>query len=400
MDVVGLIEAWAAAGGSLSGLAAVLPRGLVLGITAIFGAAFARHAWRVAAPLRWPRTRGRVVRAGAVDTGSVPGTPRYHPVVEYAYEVHGVEYRGWFAQGGATAANAARHPPGASLSVRYDPRRPAHAATGPLLDSGGGLVGPAVVVAVFAWLAFVVDPPGAWLLVPFSAAFAYGGIRSFREAPACFAARWAATPVPAERSVGPAPASTVELSAPPAVRAALARERSTARLIAVGLTVLGALFVGLPTWGIAPWVGRALHDPASVDLLGVAFGSLVTLVLVTGGVVMVWFGWHLVVAAARDARESVYLETTGPVYLSREVDDEGDSSWWLTVRDLRFEISRTLHDRLVPDLPYGRTAVVAHTKRTDRLVGVRQAPGDGGAPLTAFPVRVAVYGITPIATTD
>jgi hypothetical protein len=200
------------------------------------------------------------------------------------------------------------------------------------------------------------------------------------------AARVIAAPAGDERAVEPAVAATAERPAPPAVRAVLAREVWMARLGAVGGTLVAALCSGMPVREMAPWVVLAFDDPTVVNLIGLAFGSLVTsvLVLCSGG--LVWGTWRTAVAASRDAREAVYLETTGPVQVDREVDGEGDSSCWLAAGGRRFGITETLHDRLLRHLSDGRIVVVAHTKRTERLLWVRQAAADGGGALTDVPV--------------
>lgn len=196
------------------------------------------------------------------------------------------------------------------------------------------------------------------------------------------------SPVRDERAVEQAVTSTAELPAPPAVLAAIAREESTARLAAVGLAVLGAALAGVLVWSLVLQVGDALHGSAGWDPGRLAFGALMTLVIAGIPGLRALEKWHRAADASRDAREAVYLETTGPVYLERQDNGEGVWSWWLMVGDRHFGIGKALYDRLGQQLPYGRVAVVAHSKRTGRLLGVRQAAADGGAALTDLPVRL------------
>lgn len=87
----------------------------------------------------WPSVRGRVVSSG-VDSfqKTEDGRTRtlYTAAVEYAYQVHGVDYHsrqinlGMTTSGSQSGAEkvAARYPQGASVDVHYEPENPSNAA--------------------------------------------------------------------------------------------------------------------------------------------------------------------------------------------------------------------------------------------------------------------------------
>jgi hypothetical protein len=127
----------------------------VAGETLIFGGA---------GPLVWPQRPSQgagqpvLANCGTVTESEVkitehnPGTAWMHrdhlhkPVVKYQYSVEGMEYTGSRIAFGAmnsapSAANAvvARYPSGASVTVRYDPEKPAEAVL-ETNTGGGGLL--------------------------------------------------------------------------------------------------------------------------------------------------------------------------------------------------------------------------------------------------------------------
>ncbi|MDO4245984.1 MAG: DUF3592 domain-containing protein [Deinococcus sp.] len=81
----------------------------------------------------WPTTTGTVFRSGVAERGD-----RYAPDVAYRYAVAGTEYQGTQLQltlfqsetsdRAAVAARVARYPLGESVTVHYDPARPARSA--------------------------------------------------------------------------------------------------------------------------------------------------------------------------------------------------------------------------------------------------------------------------------
>jgi hypothetical protein len=126
-------------------------------MTLIFGAIglglllFGRSARRKAlASQSWPTVAGTVTESEVKITQDSSGsgldaqeTTHYKPVVKYQYSVEGMEYAGSRIAFGAmnsahSAANAvvARYPAGASVTVRYDPEKPAEAVLE--TKSGGG----------------------------------------------------------------------------------------------------------------------------------------------------------------------------------------------------------------------------------------------------------------------
>jgi hypothetical protein len=87
----------------------------------------------------WPSVRGKVVSSGVDSyqkTEDNRTTTLYTAAVEYAYQVHGVEYHSRQINLGMTTAGsqggaekvAARYPMGAEVEVHYDPANPATAA--------------------------------------------------------------------------------------------------------------------------------------------------------------------------------------------------------------------------------------------------------------------------------
>ena len=112
---------------------------------------FGRSARRKAlASQSWPAVAGTVTESEVKITEHNPGngmdaeqTTHYKPVVKYQYSVEGMEFTGSRIAFGAmnsahSAANAvvARYPAGASVTVRYDPEKPAEAVL--VTKTGGG----------------------------------------------------------------------------------------------------------------------------------------------------------------------------------------------------------------------------------------------------------------------
>jgi hypothetical protein len=112
----------------------------------------------------WSVVRGKVMESGTESyrtTMNKRSVTLYTPVVEYAYVVHGHEYRSRQihlneTSGGSEAsahAVAARYPKDGAVDVRYDPANPGHAA---LEISGGSswllliVAGACFAVALFA----------------------------------------------------------------------------------------------------------------------------------------------------------------------------------------------------------------------------------------------------------
>ena len=98
-----------------------------------------RNVRRGSASRRWPRTTGCVTRS-FVLVGKPDGEGQtYTPNVEYEYRVEGVKYLGatmqygqmGFSYRGWAERAIAGYPPGASVAVFYDPRRPAVAVLVP-----------------------------------------------------------------------------------------------------------------------------------------------------------------------------------------------------------------------------------------------------------------------------
>jgi len=115
---------------------------------------FGRSARRKAlASQSWPTVAGTVTESEVKVTQHSSGsgmdaqeTTHYRPVVKYQYSVEGMEYTGSRIAFGAmnsahSAANAvvARYPAGASVTVRYDPEKPAEAVL-ETNTGGGGLL--------------------------------------------------------------------------------------------------------------------------------------------------------------------------------------------------------------------------------------------------------------------
>ncbi len=96
-----------------------------------------RRNWKKAAT--WPSVRGRVISSG-VDSYEKREDGRtttlYTAAVEYAYQVHGVDYHSRQINLGMTTAGsqagaekvAARYPQGAEVDVHYEPENPSNAA--------------------------------------------------------------------------------------------------------------------------------------------------------------------------------------------------------------------------------------------------------------------------------
>lgn len=89
---------------------------------------------------RWPKTAGRVIvskveRYTAGDSSDRRPTRSFHPVIEFAYNVDGKEYRSrqrqLGVQGGGPETWAksikGKYPVGSTVEVRYDPANPAEA---------------------------------------------------------------------------------------------------------------------------------------------------------------------------------------------------------------------------------------------------------------------------------
>ena len=130
-------------------------------MTLIFGGVglglllFGRSARRKAlASQSWPTVAGTVTESEVKVTEHTSGDgtnehaiTHYKPVVKYQYSVEGMEYAGSRIAFGAmnsaqSAANAvvARYPAGASLTVRYDPEKPAEAVLETKTGSGALLM--------------------------------------------------------------------------------------------------------------------------------------------------------------------------------------------------------------------------------------------------------------------
>ena len=115
-----------------------------------------RHAL-VRASQAWPAVPGTVLESAVRRYGrSVETRWRYYPAVRYRYEVEGRAYTGrrlyfdemaWASRSSA-ARLAHKYPPGATVTVRYDPDDPARALLEPGLSGAGnyGVVGCALVV--------------------------------------------------------------------------------------------------------------------------------------------------------------------------------------------------------------------------------------------------------------
>ena len=141
----------------MSDLSAVI-MGVVLILAGIGLVAFMRrrHAL-VRASRAWPVVPGTVLESEVRRYGhSVETGRRYYPAVRYRYEVEGRSYVGkrlyfdemaWSSRSSA-ARLAHKHPPGATVTVRYDPDDPARALLEPGLSGAGnyGVLGCALVL--------------------------------------------------------------------------------------------------------------------------------------------------------------------------------------------------------------------------------------------------------------
>jgi uncharacterized protein DUF3592 len=111
----------------------------------------------------WPTVRGKIMESGTESYRTTINKRRvtlYTAVVEYAYTVHGHDFRSRKIQlnessGGSEAsaqAVAARYPKGGPVEVHYDPANPSHAALE--LSSGSSWILLAVAGVCFAVAAY------------------------------------------------------------------------------------------------------------------------------------------------------------------------------------------------------------------------------------------------------
>lgn len=108
----------------------VLVPALLLGLPALI------MAYNVIEVRRWHRAPGVVTSTG-LGLMRYPGSTArsYRPVIRYTYRVHDVEYHGdVFTHGMESGIHKPaaqkildRHPPGSSVTVLYDPKKPSRA---------------------------------------------------------------------------------------------------------------------------------------------------------------------------------------------------------------------------------------------------------------------------------
>jgi hypothetical protein len=116
---------------------------MITGFGILFGLSLgALAAWfvfrdrrRARAARAWPATSGRIVTS-SVEEKRLPGdrpNVRFAPRVAYEYEVEGRRYQSeriafrdvfWSLAPQGPAAQVARYPEGAAVTVYYDPQRP------------------------------------------------------------------------------------------------------------------------------------------------------------------------------------------------------------------------------------------------------------------------------------
>jgi len=137
---------------------------LILGGVGLGLLLFGRSARRKAlASQSWPTVAGMVTESEVKVTEQTSGsgmdaeqTTHYKPVVKYQYSVEGMEFTGSRIAFGAmnsahSAANAvvARYPAGASVTVRYDPEKPAEAVLETKTGGGAMLMVLGVMFLIF-----------------------------------------------------------------------------------------------------------------------------------------------------------------------------------------------------------------------------------------------------------
>ncbi|MFM9996229.1 MAG: DUF3592 domain-containing protein [Phycisphaerales bacterium] len=115
----------------------------------------------------WPGVQGTVVSARAIERRK-RGGPTFRPEIEYDYTVNGTVHRSdryrvmhnWRTTSLAEEL-VARHPPGAAVTVYYDPSDPARA----VLSPGGawGDTGTITLFRVIVWALAI----GGWVAVAF-----------------------------------------------------------------------------------------------------------------------------------------------------------------------------------------------------------------------------------------
>lgn len=145
---------------------------LILGAVVMVGAAW---TWRRSSRVKaWPTTSGVITesrvesRIRQVGNSTYRGSAKlrfYRPVVSYTYDVDGTRHqghrvrladRGWERTAGHSEGAIARYAVGQSVTVRYNPSRPADA----VLEIGMGPLWPQAVV--FSTLCLVLGAYG-WL---------------------------------------------------------------------------------------------------------------------------------------------------------------------------------------------------------------------------------------------
>ncbi|MDZ4159231.1 MAG: DUF3592 domain-containing protein [Anaerolineaceae bacterium] len=125
-------------------LALILIPLLLGGIFGLMGVIFAIVGWRARKKAKisqtWPTTQGTVLSATMVESKSYDherSIPRtiFKPVVEYSYQVSGVEFNGNRIAFGATSYNytkakeiLSRYPAGGAVTVHYNPEDASDAA--------------------------------------------------------------------------------------------------------------------------------------------------------------------------------------------------------------------------------------------------------------------------------